>query len=41
MALIMPQKLAAAAAGSLAGHFVLPLSSPSGAQCPSWAGLSS
>ena len=40
MTLIMPEKIAAAAAGSLPGHFMLPLSSPCGAQCSSWAGLS-
>lgn len=40
MTLIMPEKIAAAAAGILAGHFMLPLTSPWGAQCPSWAGFS-
>lgn len=34
----MPEKIAAAAAGSFAGHFMLPRSSPCGARCPSWVG---
>lgn len=38
MTLIMPEKIAAAAAGSFAGHFMLPLGSPCGARCPSWVG---
>lgn len=40
MILVMSEKIAAAAAGSLAGYFMLLHRSPSEAQSPSWAALS-